>query len=556
MSIDAPPQRPTPKTASSRWQWWRSQWQQSPHRPAVLALLGGLTMSLTPAPLNWWPLAWVAVIPLWWVIQPPLPHTATAATHQRRADQTPWRLSALLWSTAYHGIAISWITGLHPLTWMGIPWAGSVAIVAFAWSFIAFWGVASVLIWAGAMRWLGARFELTAAQRVLAGTAFWCAIEYLRSLTPLDWTALAYTQSPGNPIVLHLGQLSGNLTVTAAIVAVNGLLAEAWRFRGDRRRPRSTAKRWVSIAVGVGLLSHGIGAFLYFQPLNDSIAAALNVGIIQGNIPTRTKLSTAGIEQGIQNYTAGYEMLSKPGVDAILTSEGAMPFSWERHAPNRFDQAIARAQTPLWLGSFGSTADQLTNGQPQMHQSLFSLNGAGQTISRYDKVKLVPLGESLPPIVGNWIGRLSPLRGYLTPGMSGQQFETGFGLAGVGICYESAFAELFRRQVQQGGTFLISAANLDPYGEVLMAQQQAHDLMRSIETDRWMVRATNTGYSGVINPHGKVIWQSSPHRFDIHSERIYRRGHKTLYVQYGDWLIPLLLLITGVTLLRPAAADR
>jgi apolipoprotein N-acyltransferase len=125
---------------------------------------------------------------------------------------------------------------LHPLTWLGVPWLASVAIVLFCWGFITLWGAALVVVWA----WFMQRLErfvhslppapslFSSLRRVLVGTALWCGLEWLWSLGPLGWTTLSYTQSPGNLALLHIGQLSGTAGVTAAIVAVNGLLAEAW----------------------------------------------------------------------------------------------------------------------------------------------------------------------------------------------------------------------------------------------------------------------------------------------------------------------------------------
>jgi apolipoprotein N-acyltransferase len=78
-----------------------------------------------------------------------------------------------------------------------------------------------------------------------------------------------------------------------------------------------------------------------------------------------------------------------------------------------------------------------------------------------------------------------------------------------------------------------------------MAQHQAQDLMRAIETDRWAVRATNTGYSGIINPHGKIIWRSQAKTYEVHADTIYRRQNQTPYVRWGDWLTPLLVGIAG-----------
>ncbi|MBE9028371.1 apolipoprotein N-acyltransferase [filamentous cyanobacterium LEGE 11480] len=547
--MTAPPQ-PTP-TPEQQHPPQRS-WQQRLKWRSLLALLSGLTMSLAPAPLNWWGFAWVSLIPLWWIVFPQAPGQTAGA--QRRGIKWP----LICWSLAYHGISLSWITGLHPLTWMGIPWAGSVAIVAFAWTFITGWGIASVLLWGSGLRWLERQFTLNAGERVLAGVALWCTIEAGRSLTPLDWTALSYTQSPGNLWLLHLGQLSGNLTISALIVAVNGLVAEALRPANLKLPPKGLYPggwRWqvprstmLTAAFTTLIVSHSIGAALYFQPLNNATNQALNIGIIQGNIPTRIKLSGAGIKQAIRNYTNGYRELAQQGVDAVLTPEGALPFNWEQEKPAILEQAIAQTNIPLWLGSFGRARGN--DGKLRPTQRLFSLDATGQTISHYDKVKLVPLGESMPlePILGKVIGRLSPLRSFLLPGHSHQIFETEFGRAAIGICYESAFPHLFRNQVKQGANLIITASNLDPYSEVLMAQHQAHDIMRSIELDRWAVRATNTGYSSIITPHGKVVWRSTPHQLVSHSDRVYRRHHLTPYTQLGNWLTPLLVVGLGVKL--------
>ncbi|MFO5526542.1 MAG: apolipoprotein N-acyltransferase, partial [Cuspidothrix sp.] len=71
----------------------------------------------------------------------------------------------------------------------------------------------------------------------------------------------------------------------------------------------------------------------------------------------------------------------------------------------------------------------------------------------------------------------------------------------------------------------------------------AQDIMRAIETDRWAVRATNTGYSAFVDPHGQTIWKSEYNTYQTHAETIYPRQTQTLYVRWGDWLMPLLLIL-------------
>ncbi len=184
--------------------------------------------------------------------------------------------------------------------------------------------------------------------------------------------------------------------MTAAIVAVNGLLAEAWiRHQGSRARgqgpeeiqnskskiqnsltlsssslilipslhpssfilyPLSFPSPYFLLATAILLLLvlHLVGFGLYSRPLAPANGAALKVGIVQGNVPTRIKLFSEGVRRAEEGYTQGYETLVRQGVEAVLTPEGALPFLWNR--PNskgsEFYQAVLKNQVTAWLGTF------------------------------------------------------------------------------------------------------------------------------------------------------------------------------------------------------------
>ena len=55
------------------------------------------------------------------------------------------------------------------------------------------------------------------------------------------------------------------------------------------------------------------------------------------------------------------------------------------------------------------------------------------------------------------------------------------------------------------------------------------------------MRATNTGYSAFVDPHGRTLWLSGYNTYQTHAQTIYRRQTQTLYVRWGDWLTVLLL---------------
>lgn len=579
-------------------------WQASPF---LLAGLGGILMGLTPAPVEAWFLAWVALIPLWFLVA-------------RSKSVRNSILYGLVWGIGYHGLALSWITGIHPMDWMGVPWLASISIALFCWTFITLCGAILVASWAGLIT-ISNNWELFNKKneaktpnpklqtlfRILLGVGLWCGLEGIWSSGSLWWSSLSYTQSPHNLVILHLGKLSGPSTVTAAIVAVNGLLAEAaisYKYSQNLRRldappsqfdknlgyilpppfnipppfnkggwggenfgnqQVSLAKKepswkdcetknysqfrkesitYFSIAIGLLFILHAIGFGLYIRPLNQPPETALKVGIIQGNISNRIKLYPEGWYRAIEGYTRGYKKLADEGVQGILTPETALPFLWKNQVryESSFYSAILDKGVLAWVGALGDEGGSFTN-------SLFTVTGAGETFSRYDKTKLVPLGEYIPfqEILGKLINRLSPLNADLVPGKPNQVFETPYGRAIVGICYESAFANHFRQQAANGGEFILTASNNAHYTQTMPAQHHALDVMRAIETDRWAVRATNTGYSGIVNPHGKTIWISGINTYQIHSDTIYRRQTQTLYVEWGDWLTPLLLVLAALT---------
>jgi len=608
----------------------------------AIALFSGISMALTTAPFNAWPLAWIALAPLWVLVasyQRPIITEKTqkflflpSSSHPLNPLnplQNPlpnFFLLPVLWGIGYHGLALSWIMGIHPMTWLGVPWWPSLAIALFCWAFITLWGAALVTAWA----WLfvilnsltlpiknpiltlnspplqgknltlnspplqggagGGKAKFSALTRVLIGTALWCALESIWSTGSLWWTSLSYTQSPHNLAILHLGQLSGPSAVTAAIVAVNGLIAEAflegrrkkeegssatdyvtdltdgrkneggssatdcvtdltdlWKQEGGiRKKKKRRGNNWVAYIwpASLFLVLHIVGWSFYNRPLIQEAGTSLKIGIIQGNIPNEIKFDSGGWRRALEGYTAGYQQLADRKVDAVLLPETALPFIWTneyQRSTLSFYQAILERGVVAWVGGFGQEENSLTN-------SLLAIDRTGEIIGRYDKLKLVPLGEYIPfyEILGGIINRLSPLDARLVPGNSKQLFDTPFGRAIVGICYDSAFAENFRYQAANGGGFMLTASNNAHYKPPMLAQHHALDVMRAIETDRWAAIATNTGYSAFVNPRGETVWKSRINTYQVQDATIYRRQTRTWYVRWGDWLTPLLLVLAGL----------
>ncbi|MEM8602556.1 MAG: apolipoprotein N-acyltransferase [Cyanobacteria bacterium P01_H01_bin.121] len=535
--------------------------------------ISGIAMAIAAPPLGWHWLAWIAMAPPWLCLSLEIQARTGASkqhTQPKIKRQFPW--FALLWGSCYYGWLFAWLTGLHPLTWLGLNWWSSVAIAFTAWVLSTLWATAVVLGWALLQGWLATWLLLlrTWWGRVLTGVTFWLMLDWLQSQSPLYWGTLALTQSPGNLPILHLGQLGGPQLIMALLLAVNGCLAEgaiAATQRSGLLNELSNhlpvpSRLPVIVAIALLLTGLGVGSWQMQQRRPDQPAQALTIGIIQGNVPTDEKLTAAGLRLSMQRYTEGYQALVEADVDQkvdlVVTPEGALPVFWEGLMSQQSNLAIAvrQAGVPLWLGTFLREQSTVRNQSSNNYTQSLLLLGASELASpdsgRYDKVKLVPLGEYIP--LENWLGslvrRLSPIQSSLVPGDRNQVVTTPWGPVAVGICYEPPFTVLWRRQVFAGGQWLLIASNLDPYSETLMQQHTALAVLRAIESDRWAVQVANTGYSTVINPAGKLIWQSQPKTYSVHADAIFRRTTLTPYIRWGNWVLPACLLLWLICVLR------
>lgn len=496
--------------------------------------ISGLLMGVANPPFSWWGCAFFGLVFLWMIITENRPYLSLKNNLFHNL------FYGLSWGLGFYGLSLSWILGIHPMTWMGVPYFSSLLIALFCWIFITLWATMVVAGWAIGITLLQQiKRDISPVTKIIFAVTLWCVLEKILEHSILWWPSLALTQSPRNLILIQLGQLSGTTTITAVVLVVNLLFAEGIK------NSLFFSKNLIT-AFSLLFVSYGIGYFYWITPLEDNPDNGLKIGVIQGNIPNDIKLSNRGFRESIEGYTRGYQVLVREGVDVVLLPETALPFYWDEFVANHGSlyEQIKVDKIPAFVGTFIRKPKSYTN-------SLITVDGQGNTISEYDKIKLVPLGEYVPlqSVLGKFIKRLSPLENNLLKGDKDQILETPFGKVIVGICYESAFPEHFRRQAKIGGKFIITASNNSHYLTSMPAQHHAHDVLRSIETNRWSARATNTGYSAMVSPKGETLWISKINRYQLHSERIYARDTMTPYVKYGDWLLLLMAVVCTVLIL-------
>jgi apolipoprotein N-acyltransferase len=131
-------------------------------------------------------------------------------------------------------------------------------------------------------------------------------------------------------------------------------------------------------------------------------------------------------------------------------------------------------------------------------------------VYRYDKHHLVPFGEFVP-LGFHWFVRMMgiPLGDLASGPVAQKAFFVKNQPIAVDICYEDIFGEeiahTLRNQETPAGV-LVNSTNLAWFGNTIALDQHLQIArMRSLETGRPMLRATNTGMTAVIGADGKVV---------------------------------------------------
>ena len=172
----------------------------------------------------------------------------------------------------------------------------------------------------------------------------------------------------------------------------------------------------------------------------------------------------------------------------------------------------------------------------------------GRVVDRYDKVHRVPFGEYIP--ARSIVGRLADVSAVPRDAIAGTGpgvVDTPAGRFGVLISYEVFFADRGRAAVRAGGRLLLVPTNASSYRNAQVpAQQLAVARLRALETGRWVVQAAPTGYSAVVDHHGRVVARSGLGGAAVLRRDVQVRTGRTVFVSLGP--APVLLAAAAVLL--------
>lgn len=156
---------------------------------------------------------------------------------------------------------------------------------------------------------------------------------------------------------------------------------------------------------------------------------------------------------------------------------------------------------------------------------------------RTDKVHRVPFGEYVPyRDLFSRLGDVSAVPRDAIAGVGPGLLRTSAGPVGVLISFEVFFGDRAAAGVDAGGQVILVPTNASSFrGSQVPAQQLAAARMRAVETGRWVLQASPTGYSAVIDPRGRVLQRSGLGRAQVLIAIAQKRTGRTPAVAGGNW---------------------
>lgn len=375
------------------------------------------------------------------------------------------------------------------------------------------------------------------ARRAICLTAAWSLAEWLRGhiLTGFPWMPVGHVWDPVLPMwqtaslwgVYGLGLFTLLLASTPYILIQN---------------PART--KTAACAAATLLLAMGWGSWrLYAHP--TTFMEGVRLRIVQPGISQDEKADPTRMADTFHTHLAFSTAPAPERPNLIVWPETAVVFPLDEDAAAR--EMIAHALPAGGLLLAGTIHRTPQDNAPSLYYNgMTAIDHAGRVVGGYDKAHLVPFGEYMP------LRGLLPLDAIAA---SDIDFSEGPGprtlpLPGMPsvsplICFEAIFPHAVTDQNARPDA-LLALTNDGWFGHSAGPHQHfAMARMRAVEEGLPLVRAANTGISGITDGLGRVITSLNLGQTGFLDGNLPKpMVAKTAYARFGDF--PFLAVLLGI----------
>jgi apolipoprotein N-acyltransferase len=495
------------------------------------ALLFALSFPSFLSRWGWFPLAFVALAPVFWVVH--------------RAGWGRAALYGAFYGYLSYALYNYWLGSFHPLTLLIVPPIYAAYLLA-------------------VFPLLKAADSLYPRYGFIVQSLIWVAYEFLKvqGFLAYSYGIVGYSQYLFLPLA-RLAGLTGVWGVSLLVVLPSAWLGNALRsgFAGLARFFRQGR------AAVFGFAAVFAGALIFGMVSRVDLAESrrLRVALVQQNVdPWKGGYKT--YEKTLRVLTRLSDEALRENPEIVIWSETSFVPAIDWHTRYRTDREayalvrelreyLGRQEVPFVVGTDdGQLARDEAGREVRVDFNAALLFDGGEITRTYRKLHLVPFTEHFPfrkllPGVYGW------LRAADTHFWEKGDEYTVFEAAGVRfstpICFEDTFGYLGRNFVRRGAQMLVNMTN-DSWSNAVACEMQHMSiaLFRAVENRRSMVRSTNGGITCVIDPNGRIIAQLTPFVEGYLSAEVpICAGGQTLYTRWGDWFGFLALILAAGSLL-------
>lgn len=467
----------------------------------VSCLIAGAVSVASFAPLDLFPLPFLTLALLVWC-------------WHRAASPRAAAAMGFLFGFGLFLAGVSWI-------YVSLHFYGGMPVLLAAFATLLFCAVLALFPAFGG--WLYARLcRRVWWQDALIAAAAWTLSEWARGwvMSGFPWLSMGYSQSPPSPLSGYAA-VAGVYGIGFLVVLIAALLTAYWRMPHSRRG--GAVVMLLLVVVG-----YGLSRIAWTSPRE----AEVSVSLIQPNIPQSLKWQPELLGRWLRE---NLELVERHPAQLIVLPETTLPLAVDdlpAEYLERMTLAARAAKGDVIFGAFTRRAD--VSGTRYFNSAISLGSDPSQ---RYSKQHLVAFGEFSPPGLA-WVYRwLSIPMSDQSPGPAHQ---APLALAGervaLNICYEDVFGEEIVRALPEA-TLLLNLSNTAWFGRSLMQPQHLQiSRMRALETGRPMLRATNTGMTAVIDPHGEVTQFAPPFETSVITAKVRGYTGMTPYAYIGNTL--------------------